>query len=150
MRAALFALVLSILGPNGDGREIGWAIVRVIMAHGASAPVYSSHAEDAVLMAWWATQESGARLNIANPTGRSWGAWQQDESVARNLPAIVQARAWYAHLRRGKALCPEHPAAIMWGQCHARSVLTGRDIEELAAARESAARRILQARLSGL
>ena len=146
---AFVALALSILGAHGDGPELAWAIARVVvLEHGHEAPVYTSHAHDAALMAWVATQESGARLDAVNPWGRSFGAWQQDASVAKGTPAIVQARAWYAHLRRGKRLCPNHPLAIMWGQCHSRSVLTGGDTEDLAIGREDAALRILQARIA--
>lgn len=127
-----------------DADEIATAIAQVVVDDGARAPVYSSHAEDAIVMAYWATRESGLDLHARNPAERSFGAWQQDARYGGKGNALVQARAWLWMLHAGKRLCPHRPSAIMWGACHATDVLTGRDVAELAAEREAAARELLQ------
>ena len=115
LRAIVFAVWAGIhpgVGRTGDGPAIAKAIAETVYP----PFVYGSAEEDASVMAYWAWHESNLNLRAVNPTGRSWGAWQQDASVAKEQPAIVQAVAWYKHLRYGIGRC-HNPAAIMWGRC---------------------------------
>lgn len=126
-----------------DANAIAEAIAQAVVEDGAHAPVYSSHAEDAAIMALWGVRESSLNLRAVNDHGRSFGAWQQDARYGGKGSALVQARAWLWMLHQGARICPERPSTIMWGACHARDVLTGRDVAELAAEREAAARDLL-------
>lgn len=148
--ARLRALILAVwaamhpsLAHVGDADAIASGIAQAVVEDGARAPVMSSHAEDAILMAYWGARESGLRLHASNPTERSHGFLQQDARYGGKGSAYVQARAWLWMLHQGKRICPERPSAIAWGACHARDVLTGRDVADLAAERESAARELL-------
>ena len=136
--AALRAYVLACwhaLSPGweraGDALELAHAIATVVVEDGDRAPIYGSHALDAAVLAYWAVRESGLRLDARNPTGRSVGAWQGGGG-----PALAQARRELALLHEGARRCPDAPGAIVWGACHARDVLTGRDVADLARARE--------------
>ena len=136
--AALRAFVLGCwasLSPGweraGDALELAHAIATVVVEDGDRAPIYGSHALDAAVLAYWAVRESGLRLDARNATGRSVGAWQGGGGSA-----LAQARRELALLHEGARRCPDAPGAIVWGACHARDVLTGRDVAELARARE--------------
>jgi hypothetical protein len=116
------------VGTRGDGPSIAKAIEETVY----SPFVYGSAEEDASVMAYWAWHESNLNLHAVNPTWRSWGAWQQDASVAKDQPAIVQAMAWYKHLRYGVGKC-HNPAAIMWGRCDFQLVVAPFGTAETAA-----------------
>lgn len=116
---AVWAAISPGVGRRGDGPAIASAIAKTV----SSPYVYGSAEDDVAVMAYWAWHESNLNLHAVNPTGRSWGAWQQDASVAKDQPAIVQAIAWYKHLRYGVGHC-HNPAAIMWGRCDFRLVVT--------------------------
>jgi hypothetical protein len=150
---ALVIAVWSAMSPSpvhaGDAGAIARAIAQVVTEDGARAPVYTSHDEDAAVMALWAVRESTLNLHAVNDHGRSFGAWQQDARFGGKGDAYTQARAWLWLLHQGKRLCPEHPGAVAWGACHARDVLTGKDVAELAAEREASARELLEAAIRG-
>ncbi len=131
LRVLVFAVWAAIhlgVGRSGDGPAIAKAIAETV----SSPYVYGSVEDDVAVMAYWAWHESNLNLRAVNPTGRSWGAWQQDASVAKDKPAIVQAQAWYKHLRYGVGKC-SNPAAIMWGSCNFRLVVTPFGTAETAA-----------------
>lgn len=145
LRALVFA-VWAAMTPSyahvGDASAISAAIAEAVVEDGGNAPVYSSHAHDAALMAYWAARESTLNLHAVNDGHRSWGAWQEDARTGR-ADALTQARAWLWMLHAGARMCPEHPATVAWGACHARDVLTGQDVAKLAAQRETRARELL-------
>lgn len=111
--------------------EIAYSI-EFILTYDERESVYESKEVDAAVMAYWAWKESNLTLKISNPTGRSWGAWQQDASVAKDKPAFIQAYAWYNHLRLGKDIC-KNPAAIMWGSCNFKLIVAPWGTAETAA-----------------
>ena len=141
LKSLIFAVWSAIspgVGRGGDGPAIALATAQTIAA--ATSYVYGSPEEDASVMAYWAWHESNLNLRAVNPTERSWGAWQQDASVAKGQPAIVQATAWYRHLQYGVGRC-KNPAAIMWGRCNFKLVVT-----PFGTAEDAADKRVTKAR----
>lgn len=108
-----------------------------------AASIYGSRELDGAVALVWAVRESGLRWDAVNPDGPSRGLWQQKGRCGRGA-VRGQAGCWLDLVRRGAAVCPDHPAAIVWGACHARDTLTGRDVSELAAGRERRARALLE------
>jgi hypothetical protein len=151
LRVVAFAVWSAIhpgVGTSGDGPAIATATAKAVAA--AGTPVYASLEDDVAIMAYWAWHESNLNLSAVNPTGRSWGAWQQDASVAKGTPALVQALAWYKHLRYGVGRC-KNPAAIMWGACNFKLVVTPfGTAEDAADARVKRARALFDAALERL
>jgi len=124
MHAQLVALIFRVwvafnptLANYQGGPEIADAIATAVIEDGKNAPVYGSHDEDAALMAWWALKESWLRRNAQGDGGRSIGPWQLRLVLAYHKPVVDQARTWLRllHLGKGKTMCPEAPAAVMWG-----------------------------------
>lgn len=123
LHSALVALVMAtwqLIHPALPGKKdaplIAEAIATVIEEDAENAPIFNSHAEDAVVMAYWAFRESGLNTHIIGDGGRSFGFLQQ-RSASAHGDETVQARAWLYLLRRGLTFCPVSPSAIMWGLC---------------------------------
>ena len=118
MRAAIvamWALIHPGLPASGDGPEVAADIAQAVVEDGENAPVYSSHAEDAALMAYYAYRESWLRSSAVDAAG-CMGVWQFCSPIGR-ASILTQARAWLRLLHDGKALCPDSPAAPLSGGC---------------------------------
>ena len=131
LRALVFAMAALI----GRGRPSDAVADAIALAAG-----------DPVIASWmvtYAALESGYDPGAVNPWGRSFGLWQQGATCGKAAP-IVQARCWAWLVREGRRRCPDVPTAIVWGGCHGRDVLTGRDWATLATEREALAARVLR------
>lgn len=147
LRALVFT-VWQIVHPSplsADAPAIADAIVEAVTFRARGAPVFSSHAEDLVVMALWAEGESGIALN---PIPRSHdakdetscGVWQEPCSFVRSHTLRDQARYWVWLLHEGMRICPASPAADLSGGC-----VRGRPLADRRTAR---ARALLQSLLA--
>lgn len=98
---------------------ISEAIAIAVMEDASNAPVMGSHAEDAALLARIVLEESNVQtlprpVSWDSKAGLACGAFQLHCS---EMPATLVGQArmalWYLH--RGKASCPENPAAPYLG-----------------------------------
>lgn len=137
LRALCFA-VWSAMTPSyahaGDAAMIANAIAQAVVEDGANAPVMSSHAEDAALMAVYAARESnldvGAMHRPVNARDHeSAGPWQLGLEW-RSRPLAQQGKAWLYILREGARICPTSPAAPLSGGCRAARGLAERRTTE--------------------
>lgn len=117
-----------------DADAIATAIAQVVAADGSRAPVMSSHAEDAALMAVYAARESmlddcAVHAPISDWDHPSYGVWQEGPQW-RGKPISAQARAWMYLLREGARICPESPAAPLSGGCTQARKLADRRVRE--------------------
>jgi len=142
------AVLLAVLTDLEDGRAlpgypraVAVAILEAV-EHDREPPVFGSRDADAAVLGLWAWRESRLDPYAVNPAGRSFGAWQQGRPCG-TAPVTQQARCFLHLLHAGARLCPDSPGAVAWGACHARDVLTGRDVAELAAERVERALRAL-------
>lgn len=140
MLTLLKVLILSLwaaYGPgwqhSGNAGEIAVAIASAVLADGDRAPVFSSHVEDAAVMAYYALKESSLRDGVTD--GTSYGVWQQPLPVG-TADVATQARAWLATLHLGAKVCPISPSAPQTGGCVRARKLADR--------RVAAARALLQ------
>jgi hypothetical protein len=154
---ALVAMCLglwSLLAPGvergRDAQAIAAAAAQAVVDDAASAPVLTSHDEDAAMLAFTAYRESSLRVRVGGDCTpdktdcRAHGPWQlHGDCGTRSL--LDQARCELALLHQGAAECPDHPTAILWGGCHVRDPLTRRDVAELADKRERKTRALLTA-----
>jgi hypothetical protein len=163
---ALVAMILSVWAHAAPGAEHAGAagelaraiaFVEVSEAADGTAPVLTSHNEDAALVAYWAWRESSLNPGAVGDGGRSYGVLQQRGSWARTASLVAQVRAWKRLLRAGARQCRDAPrgrpapaSTLAWGACHAADTLTGRDVALLAAQREARARVLLVAALADL
>lgn len=150
MNAAITALCLliwSLLSPglerSGNAREVSNAIASAVVADAANAPALTSHDEDAAALAYLAARESALRVRAVGDGGRAHGVFQLHGPCGRRSLA-EQARCELSMLHEGAKRCPGNALAILWGSCHMPDPLTGRDVSELAAMRESRTRRLLE------
>lgn len=125
LAVSLRALVLgiwSILGVHTpEAPVLADAIATAVVDDGARAPVFSSHAEDAAVLAEIVREESGVQTDPHpyswdSRAGKSCGAFQL---ACSGLPVTLagQARKALWLLHRGREACPESPAAPYLGAC---------------------------------
>lgn len=105
-----------------DAQEIAVGIALVVVEDRENPPVFTSHDEDAEVMAYWGLRESGLDKHAIGDGGRSHGVWQQRTAAGFSDSVSVQGRSELRLLRQGKLMCPGSPAAILWGGCHVRVV----------------------------
>jgi hypothetical protein len=148
---SLIAFILAIWASYAPGSQrsasahrIAESISQAIEADSKSAPVYGSHIEDTAFMAFFAIRESSLVLSAVGDGGRSHGVWQMKGRCGQ-ASVEEQAGCWLRLLHTAKDKCPDHPIAMMWGQCtglvpygHGK-----KPVEQLAAKREEIARRLL-------
>lgn len=147
MVLALWELIAVGLSRQPQAPAIAEAIADAVIEDGASAPIYSSHAEDAAALAFGAFRESSLvpRPGDCTPDGRceAHGAWQL-HGPCGHAPLHAQARCWLELLKASD--CPRK-LAVLWGQCSGK-VPTGdgrtASVERLAAQRERRARELLR------
>lgn len=139
---ALWAAIALGLERAGDAAAIALASARAVVADAAGPPALSSHAEDLAALAYLAYRESSLRAHARGDRGLARGPWQLHGACGlRSLD--TQARCELAMLHAGAARCPNSPLAMLWGGCHLRDPLTGRDVAELASARTRRVRELL-------
>jgi len=138
---ALWAAIAPGLERAGDAAAIALASARAVLADAAGPPALTSHAEDLAALAYLAYRESSLRARARGDRGLARGPWQLHGACGlRSLD--TQARCELAMLHAGAARCAE-PLAILWGGCHLRDPLTGRDVAELASERSRRVRELL-------
>jgi len=119
---AVWASINPALPHTHDAPQIATAIATAVAQDSGNPPVFTSHAEDAAVMAYWAYRESSLRLHVTGDGGKSFG-FLQIRSPAAHRDAITQARSWLYMLHQGKRMCTASegaPGAIMWGGCALR------------------------------
>ncbi len=140
---AVWASINPMLPRTADAPAIATAIATAIAEDSARPPVFTSHDEDAAVMAYWAFRESSLRMHVTGDGGKSFGFLQQ-RSAAAHGDALTQARSWLRLLHEGKRMCTASegaPGAILWGGCALR-VKQG-TTADLAEARLTRARELL-------
>jgi hypothetical protein len=140
---AVWASIHPVLPRSSDANTIASAIATVIAEDGKNAPVFTSHVEDAAVMAYWAYRESSLRLHVTGDGGKSFGFLQLRTPAAHGDP-VSQARSWLYMLHAGKRMCTASegaPGAVMWGGCalHVKQYTTA----DLAEGRLTRARELL-------
>jgi hypothetical protein len=116
---AVWASIHPGLPRSSDANTIASAIAMAVAADAKNPPVFTSHVEDAAVMAYWAYRESSLRLHVTGDGGKSFGFLQLRTPAAHSDP-VTQARSWLYVLHAGKRMCTASegaPGAIMWGGC---------------------------------
>ncbi len=147
---AFWTLIHPGLPRQRDAAAIATAAAQAVLAEAAGPPALTSHNEDLAALAFQAFRESsldaGAKGDCTDPadpsTCKAHGPWQLHGECGQQ-PLEQQARCALALLHSGAAMCPGNALAVMWGACHGKDVLTGRDVGALAAARLERERKFL-------